>query len=43
MAIDELIGSSKVVNAVLNTDAAQWKDESFAEEEIEGARLSPLH
>lgn len=37
VSIDELIGSSKVVNAVLNSDAAQWKDESFAEEEIEEA------
>ena len=34
VSIDELIGASKVVNAVLNSDAAQWKDESFAEEEI---------
>lgn len=37
VSINELIGSSKVVNAVLNSDAAQWKDESFAEEEIEEA------
>ena len=37
VSIDELIGPSKVVNAVLNTDAEQWKDEHFAEEEIEEA------
>ena len=37
VSIDELIGASKVVNAVLNSDATQWKDESFAEEEIEEA------
>lgn len=35
VSIDELIGSSKVVNVVLNSDAEQWKDERFAEEEIE--------
>ena len=35
VSIDELIGSSKVVNAVLNSDAEQWKNESFAEGEIE--------
>lgn len=35
VSIDELIGSSKVVNVVLNSDAEQWKEESFAEEEIE--------
>ena len=37
VSIDELIGSSKVINAVLNSDAEQWKNESFAEEEIEEA------
>ena len=37
VSIDELIESSKVVNVVLNSDAEQWKDESFVEEEIEEA------